>query len=442
MKAKFFGTDGIRGIVGEYPLTDEIVKKIAFALSSQCSPGTSVLIGRDTRKSGEHLEHVLASAFQSCGINVMLAGVVPTSGVSFLMTFYHASYGIMISASHNPAVYNGIKIFGHDGLKLSAEQEHQIEEVLVVPLVQHPAGSGTIKTVSQEPYITFLTSLAHSQSHTSLKVVVDPGYGAAYAIAEEVYKKIGLAYSMIHHTPNGNNINKGAGSTHPEQLASRVRESGADIGLAFDGDADRLILVDEQGTIRDGDVILYVCGCFFAKNGLLEKNTIVGTVMSNGGFEQSLLKHNIALVRTPVGDAAVYDEIKKHGYSLGGEPNGHIFFPQEHCTGDAILTSLHILSIMQKTKQSLSQLCSDLMLYPQVLLNIPVHEKKELTSLPMLMKTIRETEKSVGAHDRVLVRYSGTENVLRVFVEGPEQTAVQKHADHIATVARQELGVA
>ena len=446
---KYFGTDGVRGVANK-ELTPELAFKLgrfgAIVLSKNIEEDKpEVLVGRDTRVSGRMLEYALVAGLLSAGAEVMRLGVIPTPGVSYLARSQNAAAGIMISASHNPAEDNGIKFFGSDGFKLSDEQEAEIEALLDNDEDNYPRPSAEGLGTSEEfnegslKYTQFLTQTI-SDDLSGIKVVLDGANGATSPLINRLFADLDTDFDVIGVSPNGLNINDGYGSTHPEALAKRVVETEAQVGLAFDGDGDRLIAVDENGDIVDGDKILYICGKYLADQGRLKQNTIVSTVMSNIGFYKAIEKHNIESVKTGVGDRYVMEEMRKNGYNLGGEQSGHIIFLDHHTTGDGLLSGIQLLHVLKQTGKKLSELASEVTTYPQKLENIRVTNKHTAMNDEEIKAVIKEVEEELGDEGRVLVRPSGTEALVRVMVEAPTDEEVEKYCTKIANVVRERVG--
>lgn len=446
---KYFGTDGVRGVANK-ELTPELAFKLGrlggYVLAQHSdSDKPRVLVGKDTRISGRMLEYALISGLLSVGVEVLRLGVITTPGVSFLTRQQDATAGIMISASHNPVQDNGIKFFGSDGFKLSDEQEAEIEALIDNEEDNLPRPSADDLGTSEEykeglqKYIQFLKQTI-SGDLKGINVALDGANGAASPILNRLFADLDTDFDVTGNTPNGLNINEGVGSTHPEYLSRFVKDKGADVGLAFDGDGDRLIAVDEMGNIVDGDKIMYICGKYMHDEGRLKKNTIVSTVMSNIGFYKALEAHDLKSVKTKVGDRFVVEEMVKNGYNLGGEQSGHVIFLDYHTTGDGLLTGVQLLNVMKQTGKKLSELAEEVTSYPQKLVNIQVTDKHNVMSNSAISQVIEEVEKEMGDDGRVLVRPSGTESLLRVMAEAPTEEAVLEYVERIAKVVREELG--
>lgn len=447
---KYFGTDGVRG-EANVELTPELAFKLGrfggYVLSQHEEETPLVFVGRDTRISGEMLEHALIAGLLSVGIRVYKLGVIATPGVAYLVRTEKASAGVMISASHNPAMDNGIKFFGGDGFKLDDDRELEIEALLDAPddTLPRPSTQG-LGTVMEYPeglrkYQEFLVSTGVQLD--GLHVVLDTANGAASTSARQVFADLGAQLTVIGETPDGLNINDGVGSTHPEHLQEKVKEVGATIGLAFDGDSDRLIAVDENGEIVDGDKIMYIIGSYLSSQGLLEKNTIVTTVMSNLGFHKALDAKGIQKEITAVGDRYVVEEMRKSGYNLGGEQSGHVVIMDYNTTGDGQLTGVQLTKIMQETGKKLSELAAEVTIYPQKLVNIRVENsmKDKAMEVPAIREIIEKMEAEMAGNGRILVRPSGTEPLLRVMAEAPTHEEVDYYVDTIAAVVQSEIGL-
>ena len=447
---KYFGTDGVRG-EANVELTPELAFKLGrfggYVLSQHEEETPLVFVGRDTRISGELLEHALIAGLLSVGIRVYKLGVIATPGVSYLVRTEKASAGVMISASHNPALDNGIKFFGGDGFKLDDDRELEIEALLdaAEDTLPRPSAQG-LGTVMEYPeglrkYQEFLVSTGVQLE--GMHVVLDTANGAASTSARQIFADLGAQLTVIGENPDGLNINDGVGSTHPELLQEKVKEVGAAIGLAFDGDSDRLIAVDENGEIVDGDKIMYIIGSYLSSKGLLEKNTIVTTVMSNLGFHKALDAKGIQKEITAVGDRYVVEEMRKSGYNLGGEQSGHVIIMDYNTTGDGQLTGVQLTKIMQETGKKLSELAADVTIYPQKLVNIRVENsmKDKAMEVPAIREIIEKMETEMAGNGRILVRPSGTEPLLRVMAEAPTDQEVDYYVDTIAAVVQAEIGL-
>lgn len=449
---KYFGTDGVRG-EANVELTPELAFKLGrfggYVLSQHELERPRVFVARDTRISGELLESALVAGLLSVGIEVYKLGVLATPGVSYLVRTEQASAGVMISASHNPALDNGIKFFGGDGYKLEDEKELEIEALIDAEedTLPRPSAQGLgmlhdyIEGVRK--YQAFLKTTAEG-NFEGYKVVLDTANGAAYTSARAVFADLEANLTVIGENPDGLNINVKVGSTHPEAMAKKVVETGSDLGLAFDGDADRLIAVDENGEIVDGDKIMFIVGKYLLGQGKLAQDTLVTTVMSNLGFHLALEEAGINSVITAVGDRYVVEEMKKNNYNFGGEQSGHMIFLDYNTTGDGQLSAIQLLKVMRETGKSLSELASEVTIYPQKLVNVRVKDnaaKKSAMDVPAIQKVISEMETSMNGKGRILVRPSGTEPLLRVMAEAPTHEEVNHVVDTIVEVVEAEIGV-
>ena len=450
MKLKYFGTDGVRGVANQ-DLSPELAFRIGRAggyvltrHSERKQP--QVLVSRDTRISGEMLENALVAGLLSVGIEVLRLGVVTTPGVAYLVRAQDADAGVMITASHNPIKYNGIKYFGGDGFKLSDDLEYEIEQLLDADedTLPRPSDKGLgMVTDYHEGALKYTSFLEQTVSTdlSGLKVVVDAANGATSGFVSNLFADMNVDFVPINDQPDGLNTNLECGSTHPAGLQKAVVENGADLGVAFDGDGDRCIAVDADGNIVDGDKIMYICGKYMDNKGTLKKDTVVTTVMSNLGMYKALEAHGMTSVKTKVGDRYVVEEMLKNGYNLGGEQSGHIIFLDHNTTGDGMLTALQLLSVVKETGKTLAELASDVTTYPQELLNIKVADKAAAMENADLKKVIKEVEDEMAGNGRVLVRPSGTEPLLRIMAEAPTKELVHQYVEKIGDVARAELEV-
>ncbi|KZK38791.1 Phosphoglucosamine mutase [Lactococcus cremoris] len=449
---KYFGTDGVRG-EANVELTPEMAFKLGrfggYVLSQHEAETPKVYVGRDTRISGQMLATSLISGLLSVGIEVYDLGVIATPGVAYLVKKDGASAGVMISASHNPALDNGIKFFGGDGYKLEDEKELEIEALIDAKEDTLPrpsaAGLGMLHDYIEgvRKYQAFLKTTADGDFQ-GYKVVLDTANGAACTSARAVFADLNAELTVIGEMPDGLNINVKVGSTHPEQMAQTVVETGSDLGLAFDGDADRLIAVDEKGEIVDGDKIMYIVGKYLLSQGKLAQDTLVTTVMSNLGFHLALEEAGINSVITAVGDRYVVEEMKKNSYNFGGEQSGHMIFLDYNTTGDGQLSAIQLLKVMRETGKTLSELASEVTIYPQKLVNVRVKDnaaKKSAMDVPAIQKVISEMETSMNGKGRILVRPSGTEPLLRVMAEAPTHEEVDHVVDTIVAVVEEEIGI-
>lgn len=442
--ARLFGTDGIRGIANE-ELTPILAMQLgqvgAYVLTKEKEHKPTIMVGCDTRISGDMLANALMAGACSVGANCVYVGVIPTPAVAYLTQKYRVDAGVVISASHNPVEFNGIKFFDGNGYKLPDELEDEIERLIKedMPGIKFPIGPGVGKikyrTDAREEYINHSVKSVPVDL-TGLKIVVDCAEGAAYYTSVEALKELGGSVVAIHNNPDGTNINSSCGSTHMEELQARVVYEKADIGLAFDGDADRLLAVDENGKIVDGDQIMAIVGNHMKSRGQLKNDTIVATVMSNLGFFLMGEKNGIAIEQTKVGDRYVLERMKEIGASLGGEQSGHIIFLDENTTGDGLLSALHLLQVMRETEKSLSELASIMEVLPQALVNAKVadYKKHKYMEYPVIVDAIQELEAKFEGQGRVLIRPSGTEPLVRVMIEGKDQQVIQQEAKKLANL--------
>jgi len=446
---KLFGTDGIRGVANEYPITPDMAMQVgqatAYILKKE-GHRSRIVIGKDTRLSGYMIESALVSGICSMGSDVILVGPVPTPGIAFLTTNLDADAGIVISASHNPYQDNGIKIFSGKGYKLTDEEEQNIENLILskkLPTLLTDAenlGRASREEDASGRYIVFLKhSFPRGLDLEDIKIVLDCANGATYKVAPTLFTEMRAEVIALNVNPNGQNINLDCGALYPEELAKSVVENKADIGLAFDGDGDRLIAVDEKGNIVNGDKIIAICANKLKEEGMLKNNTVVTTVMSNLGLSVAFKEMDIRNITTKVGDRYVLEEMLKSGSIIGGEDSGHVIFKEHHTTGDGILTALQLLSVLKKENKPLSKLANIMRTFPQVLINVKVKRKAPLEEIPELKHVISKVEKELGDEGRVLVRYSGTQPVCRVMLEGPTESETERLAKEIAQVVEDKL---
>ncbi|TMU83789.1 phosphoglucosamine mutase [Bacillus sp. BHET2] len=445
---KYFGTDGVRGVANT-ELTPELAFKLGrfggYVLTKDATR-PKILIGRDTRISGHMLEGALVAGLLSIGAEVMRLGVISTPGVAYLTKALGAQAGVMISASHNPVGDNGIKFFGPDGFKLSDAQEHEIEDLLdqSVDGLPRPIGAdlGQVSDYFEggQKYLQYLKQSV-DEDFDGLHIALDCAHGATSALATHLFADLDADISTMGASPNGLNINEDVGSTHPEALAEMVKEKGADLGLAFDGDGDRIIAIDEHGEIVDGDQIMYICGKYLKSQGQLKQSTVVSTVMSNLGFHKGLEENGIQSIQTAVGDRYVVEEMKKHGYTLGGEQSGHIIFLEYNTTGDGLLTGIQLANIMKVTGKSLSELAGEMQKFPQKLVNVRVTDKHHVTDNETVKHVIQKVEEEMNGNGRILVRPSGTEPLVRVMAEAPTEELCERYVNEIVQVVDQEMGL-
>lgn len=449
MSKQLFGTDGIRGIANQYPMTAEVALQLgkSLALTFQNTQDIrTVLIGKDTRLSGYIIETALTAGICSMGLDVILVGPLPTPAVAHLTTSLSANAGIMISASHNEACDNGIKVFTENGHKLSDDQEQKIEETFFSDTIHeahaapHQIGKARRLDSAHGRYIEFAKSTVGYEDLSGSRVVIDCANGAAYSVAPRIFGELGVELTVINAEPDGMNINHNCGALYLDSLAAKVREVGADTGLAFDGDADRLMAVAEDGSVVNGDHIMALAALSMKQNGTLKDNTLVTTVMSNIGLKLLMREHGIDVIETQVGDRYVSDAMRANGYNLGGEQSGHLIFRDKTPSGDGIISGLQLLSIMKATGKPLSEMASALQNAPQALINISVREKMDLETMPGLGPAIQQARDALGDSGRVIVRYSGTELIARVLVEGQDEGVVTAHAEQIAGTIRSEIG--
>ncbi|MBP7341041.1 MAG: phosphoglucosamine mutase [Syntrophaceae bacterium] len=447
---KLFGTDGIRGEANLYPMTPEIAFGVGRAIAhvfKKENHRSVVIIGKDTRLSGYMLESSLEAGITSMGGYSYLVGVMPTPGIAFVTQSMRADAGVVISASHNPFQDNGLKIFGGDGYKLTDEQEDMIEDLILngklkdlLPTAQDIGRAFRLEGVNGR-YIVFVkNTFPRSLSMEGMKIVLDTANGATYRVAPDTFNELGANVDVIHKTPNGTNINDQCGSQHTERLKARVLETGAAIGLAFDGDGDRLIAVDEKGREITGDQILVICANILKKDGKLKNDLLVSTVMSNLGLTVACKKYGFKHHASKVGDRYVLEDMKRLGGVIGGEEAGHMIFLRHHTTGDGIIAALQLVAAMIREGKPLSELAQMMDIFPQKLINVDVARKPEISTIPRLMEVIRQAESELREEGRVLVRYSGTQNMCRVMVEGPTDSVTEKYCRQIADVVKAELG--
>ncbi|MFA5074338.1 MAG: phosphoglucosamine mutase [Nitrospirota bacterium] len=446
---KLFGTDGVRGVANKDPMTSEMAMRIGRAAAHvfRDSPRRhTIVIGKDTRLSGYMIESALTSGLCSMGMDVLLVGPVPTPGIAFLTRSLRADAGVVISASHNPYEDNGIKFFGRDGFKLADEVEKRIEDLIFSNTIDsiRPTAAEIGKAYRIDDavgrYNEFVkSSIPRGMDLTGLRVVVDSANGAAYKIGPRILFELGADVVSLHDKPNGININQGCGSLYPEVIRSTVAAGQAQIGIAFDGDADRIILCDEKGALVDGDAVMAICAMQMMKEGRLKKNTVVATVMSNLGLELAIKKAGGTLIRAAVGDRYVMEKMIEGGYNLGGEQSGHIIFLDCNTTGDGIISALQVLAIMKQTGKPLSELAACMKTYPQTLVNVPVKHRKDLAQIPEITKRMAEIEQKLDGTGRLLVRYSGTELKVRVMLEGENELEINALAQDLAEIIQKKL---
>jgi phosphoglucosamine mutase len=446
MSHRLFGTDGIRGTAGEYPLDHETVARLGAALVRAMRTDDQLprfIVGRDTRESGDWIERELARGIRSEGAHITSAGVLPTPAVAYVTREMAFDAGLVISASHNPFQDNGIKVFSGRGEKFTEALERQVEAIIADKgwSVTGSADVPVERTDVIDAYIAHARlALPDPQRLGRFKIAIDTANGATTTVAPRLFGELGFDVELVSASPDGRNINLDCGSTHPENLARVVVERGCRVGVAFDGDGDRAILVDAAGNLVDGDAVLLMCGRHMQRAGELKGNTVAATVMSNIGLELAFRESGIDMIRCPVGDKYVMEEMIKRGLSLGGEQSGHIIFSDHLFTGDGIVTALSVLRVMAETGRELGDLAAELVRYPQVLLNVRVREKKDLRSVGPVAAAMQRVEERLAGHGRLLVRYSGTEPLLRVMIEGRDQHEIQTWAAEIVSTVKEHLG--
>lgn len=447
---KLFGTDGIRGLANEYPMTSEMAMKVgravAYFFNRKEKGRPKIIIGKDTRISGYMLEYALVSGICSMGADAYLAGVLPTPGIAYITASTDADAGIVISASHNPFYDNGIKIFKGDGFKLLDEKEAEIEKILlsdeissIYRKVRMTGGVYRIDDAGQN-YIDFLLGEVPKKFCQGMKIVIDCSNGATYKVAPELFVRLGAEVETLFNDPDGKNINENCGSENTSELRKSVLEKRADIGLALDGDGDRLIAVDEKGNVITGDQILAVCAKSMKKKDQLKNNTVVSTVMSNMGLGIALEDTGIKHIKAKVGDRYVLESMIHSRAVLGGEDSGHMIFLDHQTTGDGILTALKLIEALKDESKPLSELVKIMDVFPQVLINVEVKNKPEISTIPQITETINAVEKNLAGKGRVLVRYSGTQPLCRVMVEGPTLKLTEKYCQEIADKVKEQIG--
>ncbi|MBN1571312.1 MAG: phosphoglucosamine mutase [Acidobacteria bacterium] len=448
---RMFGTDGVRGIANVHPMTAEMALEIGRAAAYVCKKHPkqrhTIVIGKDTRVSGYMLESALTAGICSMGVDVLLAGPLTTPGIAFITQSMRADAGMVISASHNPYQDNGIKIFSRNGFKLPDAEEDEIEELITSGRIKdiRPTANeiGKAFRISDAGgrYIVFCKkTFPDDQSLEGMKIVLDCANGATYKVAPIIFSELGASVTAIHCDPDGININDNCGSQHTQDLSAKVRETGADVGLAFDGDGDRLIAVDEKGEQITGDHVMTICARMYKELGLLKNNLVVATVMSNFGFFSALKKLGIQEGVSKVGDRYVLEMMQEKGGVLGGEESGHVIFLDHHTTGDGIITALQLLRAVRREGKPLSELAKIMALSPQKIINVDVKDKPPLDKIPELQKAIKEAEAELGDKGRVLIRYSGTQSMCRVMVEGPAQELTDRLTKMLADMVKKCIG--
>jgi phosphoglucosamine mutase len=446
MSTKLFGTDGVRGQAGTFPLDSQTIRRLGMALVKALPRGAAapaLLVGRDTRESGESIERDLALGANAAGATVVSAGVIPTPAVAHLTRSQGFAAGLVISASHNPYHDNGIKVFSGGGEKFTEGLEAEVEAIMADPSWREPSGDAPAVPFVDEAavYLTHARQALDGRVPEHAKrIAIDCANGATCETAPALLHGLGFDVTMIGGEPDGRNINLGCGSTHPERLARLVAEEHCDVGIAFDGDGDRAILIDHTGRIVDGDAVMYLCAKQMFATGRLRGSAVVATVMSNIGLEIALRSLGIRLVRCPVGDKYVMEELLRDNLSIGGEQSGHVIFPDLLYTGDGLITALSVLRVMAETGRSLADLAGELTTYPQVLVNVRVREKLELKTIPAVERVIEDVEGRLSDRGRLLVRYSGTEPLLRIMIEGEHQDQIRAWAAEVGEAVRAAIG--
>ncbi|MCB5248025.1 phosphoglucosamine mutase [Trichlorobacter sp.] len=448
---KLFGTDGVRGVANVHPMTTEMAMQLgraaAYIFKSSGPRRHRIVIGKDTRLSGYMLESALLAGICSMGVDVLLVGPLPTPGIANITKSMRADAGVVISASHNAFQDNGIKFFSADGFKLPDEIELKIEKLIDSKKIDslRPTATEVGKAFRIDDaagrYIVFLkNSFPADLDLSGLKIVLDCANGAAYKVAPAVFEELGAEVIPLGVRPNGSNINAGCGSLHPEVISEAVKQHQAHIGIALDGDADRVIVCDEFGNEVNGDQIMAICATDMLARKTLKKKTLVATVMSNMGLDIALRKAGGKIIKTAVGDRYVVEEMRKGGYNLGGEQSGHLIFLDNNTTGDGVLAALQLLAVMRRREKPLSELAEVMIPLPQVLVNVRVRERKDIMTLPSVAKTIRDVEQKLGDEGRVLIRYSGTEPLLRIMLEGQDKYEITTWANEIGDLVKQQIG--
>ncbi len=448
---RLFGTDGVRGTANVHPMTAEMALSLGQAIArifrADGKKNRRIIIGKDTRLSGYLFEDALAAGICSMGVDVIQVGPMPTPAMAFLTADMRCQAGVMISASHNPYQDNGIKFFSSDGFKLPDAIERRIESLIasgeLSGLRAPPDEIGRAHRIEDVAgrYVVFLKkTFPMDLSLDGMRVVLDCANGASYVVGPTALEELGAEIFRMGMTPNGRNINEGCGSLYPEKVADKVKEVRADVGIALDGDADRVVMVDEKGVILDGDQLLALFAQDMLERGVLRGGQVVATVMSNLGLEKALEELGVGLLRTQVGDRYVVDAMREGGFNLGGEQSGHVVFLDHNTSGDGLITALQVLAIMRRKGRMLSELTTDFVRYPQILVNIPVTEKKPVEDLPEFVRLRKEVESALGDRGRVLIRYSGTEPLARIMVEGDDEQQIKGYANELAEALRRALG--
>lgn len=449
-RAKLFGTDGVRGVANIEPMTVETCVRLGRSAAHVFKDGTHrhhILIGKDTRLSGYMLENALVAGICSMGVDVLLVGPLPTPGIAYVTRSLRADAGIVISASHNPYQDNGIKFFSPDGFKLDGATEHEIEELTFTRRIDgiRPTADeiGCARRIDDAAgrYVEHVKrSFPHGRTLDGMKVVIDCGHGAAYKVGPWVLEELGARVTVLGAAPDGKNINEGVGALYPEMAAQAVHDHGADVGICLDGDGDRCLLVDEKGNVVDGDHVLAICGRAWKEQGKLATGTVVATVMSNLGLDRSLAEVGVTVERTQVGDRFVVDAMRQGGHNLGGEQSGHTVFLDHGTTGDGLVTALQVLCILAEVDKPLSELAACMTPMPQVLENVEIRERTPLDELPEVQRAIKDAEAALGGAGRVLVRFSGTQPLARVMVEGECEEQIRDLAGAVVSALQDAIG--
>lgn len=448
--SRLFGTDGIRGVANASPMTADLAMKVGMGTAHifrNLHRRPKIIIGKDTRLSGYMIEYALTAGICSMGVDVLLVGPLPTPGIAYITNSMRADAGIVISASHNPHEYNGIKIFAGDGYKLPDDTEKYLENLILSGEIDHlprPAAAeiGGARRIDDAlgRYIVYLkTTFPRSLSLEGIRLVIDCAHGAAYRAAPRVFEELGAQVIVTGDKPDGKNINLGCGALHPGQMADLVRMHGAEAGFALDGDADRVVFADEKGEVLDGDELMAICATHFIKNNMLKDKTLVATVMSNLGLEAAIRRQGGQLLRTTVGDRYVVEQMRQGGYNLGGEQSGHLVFLDYSTTGDGVLSAIQILSVMLREERPLSELKQVMEHYPQRLINVPVKRRRSIEEIPELAALQESLEKRLGSEGRLLIRPSGTEPVMRVMVEGVNGDLIEAVAEEMASSIQKHM---
>ena len=442
MAARLFGTDGVRGVAGDWPLDPPTIARLGAAVVRTHGGAPRLILGRDTRESGEWIERELARGATAAGASVTSAGVMPTPGIAYLTKAEGFDFGVVLSASHNPFGDNGIKVFSGRGEKFGEVQEREVEAVMAdTSWVVDPYAHARVQAADLvTPYLAHVARLLPSTGAIAgARLGVDMANGATTTTARRLFDSLGFEVVALGDKPDGRNINLACGSTHPARLAAEVLEQHCRLGIAFDGDGDRAIFVDHRGRVIDGDAVLLMLALHMQRQGRLTGDTVVATVMSNIGLEIALKDHGLRLIRTPVGDKYVMEEMLAGGYVLGGEQSGHVILAEHLPTGDGMATALAVLRVMADTGRELSDLAAELKTFPQTLVNVRVRERKPVSDVPEVQAAIARVEAALGGRGRILVRYSGTEPLLRIMLEGEDQATVQAWAEEIADAVRETL---